>query len=117
MRTDLRYKAVAMKRLSALAALLLLSCGPGRTVVVSGREVPYEEAARAEFEAGKTALDEGKYDLAAQKLGAFAQKYKDSELVDEALFRRAQALSKGGKLQEAQAALQDFLEKRPTSPF
>jgi len=106
-----------MKRLSAIAAVLLFSCGPGRTVVVNGREVPYEQAARAEFDTAKAALDEGKYDLAAQKLGAFAQRYKDSELVDEALFRRAQALSKGGKLQEAQAALQDFLEKRPTSPL
>ena len=106
-----------MKRPGAIALVLLLSCGPGRTVRVDGREVPYEEAARAEFAAGKSALDEGNYDLAAQKLLAFSQKYRDSELVDEALFRHAQALSKGGKLQEAQAALQDFLEKRPTSPF
>jgi len=33
------------------------------------------------------------------------------------LFRRAQALTKAGRLQESQAALQDFLEKHPTSPF
>src|SRR5258705_13116776 len=110
-------RRLAMKRLSAIAGVLLFSCGPGRTVVVNGREVPYEQAARAEFDTAKAALDEGKYDLAAQKLGASAQRYKDSELVDEALFRRAQALSKGGKPQEAQTALQDFLEKRPTSPF
>src|SRR3954469_18035511 len=106
-----------MKRLGVIAAVLLLSCGPGRTVRMGGRDVPYEEAARAEFAVAKGALDEGKYDVAAQKLLALSQKYRDSELVDEALFRRAQALSKGGKLPEAQAALQEFLEKRRTSPF
>ena len=80
-------------------------------VVGSGVQIGFLEGAY------KSALDEGNYHLAAQKLLAFSQKYRDSELVDEALFRHAQALSKGGKLQEAQAALQDFLEKRPTSPF
>src|SRR6202040_2410953 len=62
-------------------------------------------------------LDDGKYDLAAQRFSAFVQRYKDSQLVDEALFRRAQALTKAGRLQESQSALQDFLEKHPTSPF
>jgi ABC-type branched-subunit amino acid transport system substrate-binding protein/predicted negative regulator of RcsB-dependent stress response len=85
--------------------------------LVNGRQVPYEEAAHSEFAVAQAALDEGKYDLAAQKFAAVAQRYRDSELADEALFRRAQALSKAGKLQEAQTALQDFLEKRPGSPF
>ena len=106
-----------MKRLTPVLVLLLLSCGPTRTVVLNGREVPYDDAARSEFAVAKAALEEGKYELAAQKFAAFAQRYRDSELADEALFRRAQALSKGGKLQEAQAALQEFLEKRPGSPF
>jgi ABC-type branched-subunit amino acid transport system substrate-binding protein/predicted negative regulator of RcsB-dependent stress response len=106
-----------MKRLTPVLVLLLLSCGPTRTVVLNGRQVPYEEAARSEFAVAKAALDEGKYELAAQKFAAFAQRYRDSELADEALFRRAQALSKAGKLQEAQTALQEFLEKRPGSPF
>jgi ABC-type branched-subunit amino acid transport system substrate-binding protein/predicted negative regulator of RcsB-dependent stress response len=106
-----------MKRMTAVLVPFFLACGPARTVVVNGRQVPYEEAARADFQTAKAALDEGKFELAAQRFGTFVQRYRDSELVDEALFRRAQAFSRGGKLHEAQAALQDFLEKRPTSPF
>ena len=106
-----------MKRIIAVLVLLLLACGPGRTVVVNGRQVPYEEAAQSDFQLANAALDDGKYDLAAQRFNAFVQRYKDSQLVDEALFRRAQALTKAGRLQESQAALQDFLEKHPTSPF
>jgi len=106
-----------MKRISAVLVLLLLACGPGRTVVMNGRQVPYEEAAQSDFQLAKAALDDGKYDLAAQRFSAFVQRYKDSQLVDEALFRRAQALTKAGRLQESPAALQDFLEKHPTSPF
>jgi branched-chain amino acid transport system substrate-binding protein len=105
-----------MKRLLA-AILVLLACAPTRTVTVGGREVPYEQAARDEFAKAKAALDQGNYELAVKQFGAFVQSYPDSSLVDEALFRRAQALSKGGKLREAQAELQQFLEKRPTSPF
>src|SRR6266436_2292948 len=107
----------AMKRITAVLVLLLLACGPGRTVVVNGRQVPSEEAAQSDFQLANAALDDGKYDLAAQRFSAFVQRYKDSQLVDEALFRRAQALTKAGRLQESQAALQDFLEKHPTSPY
>ncbi|HXL38925.1 MAG TPA: penicillin-binding protein activator [Myxococcales bacterium] len=106
-----------MKRITVVLVLLLLACGPGRTVVVNGRQVPYEEAAQSDFQLANAALDDGKYDLAAQRFNAFVQRYKDSQLVDEALFRRAQALTRAGRLQESQAALQDFLEKHPTSPF
>jgi len=101
----------------ALALLFALACASGRTVNIGGREVPYDEAARDDFARAKASLDQGKYELAVQQFGAFVQRYPDSELVDEALFRRAQGLSKSGKLQEAQAALQDFLERRPTSAF
>ncbi len=105
-----------MYRLTA-ALVLLLACAPSRTVKVDGRTVPYEEAAHQEFRRAKASLDQGQFELAAAQFGAFVQSYPDSELVDEALFRRGQALSRAGKLQEAQAVLQDFLEKRPTSPF
>ncbi|HEY6912374.1 MAG TPA: ABC transporter substrate-binding protein, partial [Myxococcales bacterium] len=100
-----------------LALLLALACAPARTVTVGGREVAYEQAARDDFAKARTSLDQGRYELAVQQFGAFVQRYPDSELVDEALFRRAQALSRDGKLQQAQAALQQFLEQRPTSPF
>lgn len=101
------------------AALLfvLVACAPARTVVVDGRNVPYEQAAAGEFQKAKASLDQGQFELAATQFGAFVEQYPDSELVDEAQFRRGQALEKAGKLAEAQTVLQQFLEKRPTSPF
>ena len=96
---------------------LLFACAPTRMVTVDGRQVPYEEAARAEFQNARTALEQNRFEEAAAQFGAFVQRYPDSQLADEALFRRGQALSHAGKLQQAQAALTEFLEKRPTSPF
>ncbi|HMC32999.1 MAG TPA: penicillin-binding protein activator, partial [Myxococcales bacterium] len=103
--------------MTAVLLLFLFACAPARTVRINGQEVPYEEAARAEFNVAKASYDQGRYDAAAQQFGAFAQRYRDSELLDEAVFRRGQSLSKAGKLQEAQAALQEFLDQRPSSPF
>ncbi|OLD48132.1 MAG: hypothetical protein AUI48_00745 [Chloroflexi bacterium 13_1_40CM_2_68_14] len=105
-----------MKRTTAVL-LLLLACAPSRTVMVNGRQVPYEEGAGIELGVAKASFDAGKYDLAAQQFATFIQRYRDSDLLDEALFRHGQALAKTNKLQEAQVALQDFLERRPTSPF
>jgi len=105
-----------MKRTTAVL-LLLLACAPARTVMVNGHQVSYEEGARIELGAAKASFDAGKYDLAAQQFATFIQRYRDSDLLDEALFRHGQALAKANKLQEAQVALQDFLERRPTSPF
>jgi len=105
-----------MKRTTAVL-LLLLACAPARTVMVNGHQVSYEEGARIELGAAKASFDAGKYDLAAQQFASFIQRYRDSDLLDEALFRHGQALAKANKLQEAQVALQDFLERRPTSPF
>ena len=105
-----------MKRTTAVL-LLLLACAPARTVMVNGHQVPYEEGAGIELGVAKASFDAGKYDLAAQQFATFIQRYRDSDLLDEALFRHGQALAKTNKLQEAQVALQDFLERRPTSPF
>ena len=105
-----------MKRTTAVL-LLLLACAPARTVMVNGHQVSYEEGARIELGAAKASFDAGKYDLAAQQFATFIQRYRDSDLLDEALFPHGQALAKANKLQEAQVALQDFLERRPTSPF
>src|SRR2546430_11988339 len=116
MRPERGTRHIAMKRSTAVL-LLLLACAPARTVMVNGRQVPYEEGARIELGAAKASFDAGKYDLAAQQFASFIQRYRDSDLLDEALFRHGQALAKANKLQEAQVALQDFLERRPTSPF
>src|SRR5690348_9967318 len=103
-------------RKAALLAVLL-ACAPSRTVTVGGRSMPYEQAAAEEFRRAKASFDGGQFELAAQQFGAFTEAYPDSELVDEAQFRRGQALEKAGKLNDAQAVLQDFLVNRPTSPF
>src|SRR5437016_7242089 len=116
MRPERGTRHIAMKRSTAVL-LLLLACAPARNVMVNGRQVPYEEGARIELGAAKASFDAGKYDLAAQQFASFIQRYRDSDLLDEALFRHGQALAKANKLQEAQVALQDFLERRPTSPF
>src|ERR1041384_2416305 len=104
-----------MRKAAALA--VLLACAPSRNVVVGGRSMPYEQAASDEFHHAKATLDQGQFELAAQQFAAFIDQYPDSELVDEAQFRRGQALDKAGKLAEAQTVLQEFLEKRPTSAF
>src|SRR3954468_5907712 len=107
-----------MKRFPLPAVLfVVLSCAPARTVTVNGKQVPYEEAARDEVARAKASFDEGEFEQAVAQFGAFAQKYPDSELVDEAAYRRAQALVRAGKLKDAQVALQEFIDKRPSSPF
>ena len=83
-----------MQRMTAVLLLFLFACAPARTVRINGQDVPYEEAARAEFNVAKASYDQGRYDAAAQQFGAFAQRYRDSELLDEAVFRRGQSLSK-----------------------
>jgi ABC-type branched-subunit amino acid transport system substrate-binding protein/predicted negative regulator of RcsB-dependent stress response len=100
----------------ALAPCALTGCA-GRTVMVNGSQVPYDEAAAASFARARDAFAAGRWDEAAQKFAAFLNEFPDSELADEARFRRAQALERAGKLEEAQKALQDDLEKHPTSKF
>lgn len=106
-----------MKWTNALLLLSLIACAPAKTVTIGGREVPYEEAASAEFRTAMTSFDQGKYEVAAQQFASFAKSYPDSQLIDEAMVRRGQALAKAGKLPEAQAALQDFLARKPDSAF
>src|ERR1700712_4317202 len=106
-----------MKRMLAVAVLLAISCGTTRTVVKDGKTVPYEEAARPDFQKAVAAQDANKNDEAAKAFGAFVKEYPDSELTDEARFRQGQSLSRGGKLQDAQKTLQDLLENHPNSAY
>src|SRR5258708_7013130 len=106
-----------MNRIAAALVLLLVSCAPKRVVVINGQTVPYEDAAGEEFRKAKSQFDQGHFDEAAEGFRRFLQKYPESELVDEALYRRGQALSRAGKQVEAQSVLQTLLEQRPTSPF
>src|SRR5260370_927632 len=106
-----------MKRIAAALLLLLVSCGPKRTVLINGQTVPYEDAAGEEFRKAKSQFDQGHFDEAAEGFRRFLQRFPESELPDEGLYRRGQALSRAGKQVEAQSVLQTLLEQRPNSPF
>ena len=58
-----------MQRMTAVLLLFLFACAPARTVRINGQDVPYEEAARAEFNVAKASYDQGRYDAAAQQFG------------------------------------------------
>ncbi len=98
--------------------LVFASCAPRRTIVdPQGNTVGYDEAASESFRQAKGALDAGRNADAAAEFGAFISKFGDSDLADEARLRRGQALTRAGKLAEAQAAFEELLEKHPTSTF
>src|SRR5260221_848921 len=96
-----------------LAALLLLcaACATSRGAV-SG-----EQAAQEDFSRAREALDAGRFDEALKGFDASLKGHPQSERADEASYRRGQALARAERLEEAQAALQGFLETRPTSHF
>jgi ABC-type branched-subunit amino acid transport system substrate-binding protein/predicted negative regulator of RcsB-dependent stress response len=104
-------------RVCAVAALCagLLACTGGKTRPES--RVASTEDVGAIFDRGRAALSEGRYDEAEVQFAAFLRSFPSSALADEARLRRAQALERAGRLLEAQAALQDDLEKHPTSRF
>ena len=106
-----------MKRILLLAALLAACGGPARTVMVNGREVNYEDAANDVLRRGKQAQDAGRNEEALRTYREVISRFGDSAAADEARFREGQTLAKMGKLQDAQAKLSEFLEKRPNSAF
>lgn len=106
-----------MNRMPAVLLLLAYACAPTRGARTGDQPQVTDPVAAHDFQSARQALDDGKFEDAAAQFGAFVQRHPRSELADEAQFRRGQALSKAGKLKEAQAALQEFLEKRPGSPF
>src|ERR1700694_888009 len=105
--------------LTCAAALLAsdVSCAPKRTVVVAGQTVDYDQAAAQSFGNAKRALDAGRNEEAASLFADFLEQFADSDLADEARFRRGEALSRAGQLQQAPPGVSDLLEKHPTSAF
>ena len=106
-----------MRALCLCVLFALASCTPRRTVVVDGRTVPYEDAARQSFSKATGLFASGKFPGAAAAYADFLEEFAESDLAEEARFRRAQALAKAGQPQQAQSALQDLLEHHPGSPF
>ena len=93
-----------------LPLVLIIACTSSRTAMIERPD--QEQLAQA-----RAALDAGRFDEAADRFAAFLRQYPHSELADEAMYRRGQALSRAEKLHEAQAQLQELLEQRPTSRF
>jgi ABC-type branched-subunit amino acid transport system substrate-binding protein len=106
-----------MKRILLLVALLAACGGPARTVVVNGREVPYEDAAGDVLARGKRALAGGRTDEALKSFREVIDRFGQSNAADEARFLEGQTLARAGKLQEAQAKLTDLVEKHPNTAF
>jgi branched-chain amino acid transport system substrate-binding protein len=108
---------VQLSRLLPLVSALALTgaCG-GRTVVINGREVPYERAERDAFGDAKEAFDAGRFDDAAGLFERFLAAFPESQSCDEARLRRGQALSRAGRLEPARKALEALLVDYPASP-
>lgn len=106
--------------LARLAALLVLAspiaCA-GRTVMVDGRAVPYEEARADSFGRAREAQAAGRYDGAAKLYERFLAEFPEGDLADEARLRRGQSLARAARNEEAAAVLEELLEKHPTSRF
>ncbi|GAC1337781.1 MAG: hypothetical protein NVSMB23_04720 [Myxococcales bacterium] len=109
-RIDLRPCAYAL----LLLASGLLACA-GSRASGSGPDGSSADGTSQGFARGREALAAGRFDEAAAQFAAFLRAHPDDPLADEARLRRAQALERAGRLLEAQAALQDDLEKHPTS--
>jgi branched-chain amino acid transport system substrate-binding protein len=100
----------------ALLSSAMFACAGGRTRAEGDAgSSPSEDAASASFAHGRAALSAGRFDEAAAIFATFLRDFPGSALADEARLRRAQALERAGRLLEAQVALQDDLEKHPTS--
>ena len=89
----------------------------GRTVVVNGREVAYEDAAQDAFASAKSAYDRGDWATADQAFGTFLGSYAESRLADQALYYQARARGKHGDATGAANAYTELLSQHPTSPL
>jgi branched-chain amino acid transport system substrate-binding protein len=58
-----------------------------RTVVVDGKEIPYEEAAKNAFEAAEASYSKTNFKPALEKYEAFLKDFPKSSLADDAIFR------------------------------
>ena len=72
---------------------------------------------KALFKAGDSWFKAGKFDEAAKRYQAFAEKYPDSPLLPNALYQLGLAQAKVGQTAEAMATFQTLETKCPESPF
>ncbi len=74
-------------------------------------------AVQAEFDQAFNAFADSKWAEAERLFAAVVAKYPQSALVAEARYRRGVALNRQQKFADGRAALREFLEKHPTSPY
>ncbi len=102
-----------------LVALLLAGCPPRqpRTVIIDGREVPYEEAAKMSFAKAEDAFAKKDWKTAIELYDAFFRDFPKSTLADDALFRTGLAHEQLNDIPSAGRAYQKLVVDYPSSDF
>ncbi len=94
-----------------LAAALPACHRPPKTVRIDGREVGYEEAARAAFASAEEAFTQKDLRTALDRFHAMAQQFPRSLLADDALFRTGQIYEGAGDTPNAARAYQTVVQQ------
>jgi tetratricopeptide (TPR) repeat protein len=90
----------------------------GQTATLCGQTVsppPREQTAAELFRQGRDAIDGQNWASAQELLGDYIRRYPQEPRVDSALYYRAFALKKLGRLKEAEAVLQQLQDAYPQS--
>lgn len=102
--------------LAALAVLLLCGCPKQpRTVIIDGKEVPYEEAARDAFDAAEASFSKTNYKPALDKYEKFLADFPKSSLADDAVFRIGTIHEAMGDIPSAARAFERIIAEYPSS--
>ena len=100
----------------ALPLLLLTGCPKQpRTVLVDGREVPYEEAARASFDRAEESFNKKEWRTALGLYEAFGKDFPKSSLADDAVYRMGVIHEQLNDIPSAGRAFQNLIANYPSS--
>ncbi len=99
-----------------VATALLLSCTPA-SVLRNGVPVPYEQAADADIEKAKQALERGRNERAIRTLEPFLEELKGSRRAAEALWLLAEAYRNLGDIERAALTLRRLIDRHSRSPY
>lgn len=108
-----------VRRLSLVFVALLLAGCPRqpRTVIIDGREVPYEEAAKESFSKAEDTFAKKDWKGAIERYEAFLRDFPQSTLADDALFRTGLAHEQLNDIPSAGRAYQRVIVDYPSSDF
>lgn len=102
--------------LAALAILLLSGCPKQpRMVIIDGKEVPYEEAAKNAFDAAEASYSKTNYKPALDKYEKFLVDFPKSSLADDAVFRIGTIHEAMGDVPSAGRAFERIIADYPSS--